>query len=100
MSAAYQSRAQDLHVHFGPAICGVCYEVGPEVHEALGLEVPAQNTPVDLRAVLAQRAIAAGVHAANVSTSTYCTRCSDRIFFSHRGGDAGRQMGLIGIEGE
>ncbi len=30
------SRAADLHVHLGPSICGRCYEVGPEVFEALG----------------------------------------------------------------
>ena len=47
------SHARDLHVHLGPAICGRCYEVGPEVHAALGLPAPRGPQPVDLRAVLA-----------------------------------------------
>src|SRR5690606_25438459 len=30
------SSPADLHLHLGPAICGSCYEVGPEVYAALG----------------------------------------------------------------
>lgn len=85
-----------LHVHLGPAICGACYEVGPEVHEALGLSVPASNTPVDVRAVQARHAIEAGVPPEQVTVSEHCTRCGEG-FFSHRGGDAARQMGVLGI---
>lgn len=85
-----------LRVHLGPAICGRCYEVGPEVHEALGLTVPGAPTPVDVRAVLARQAVEAGVPPAQVSSSEHCTRCG-RDFFSHRGGDPERQMGVLGI---
>lgn len=85
-----------LHVHLGPAICGGCYEVGPEVHAALGLPVPEGNTPVDVRSVQAAQAIAAGVPADRVTVSEHCTKCGSG-FFSHRGGDAGRQMGVLGI---
>jgi YfiH family protein len=86
-----------LRVHLGPAICGRCYEVGPEVFEALGLPAPARQRPVDLRAVLAQRAIAVGVTPSRVSVSTHCTRCTGSALFSHRGGDRGRQVGYIGV---
>ncbi|HSR43073.1 MAG TPA: polyphenol oxidase family protein, partial [Longimicrobiales bacterium] len=55
------SRPASLAVHLGPAICGECYEVGPEVHEALGLEPPGTARPVDLRGNLARRAVGAGV---------------------------------------
>lgn len=89
-------RPETLLVHLGPAICGECYEVGPEVHEALGLERPAGNRPVDVRAVQARQAVAAGVPAERVSVSEHCTRCGTG-FFSHRGGSAGRQMGVLGI---
>ena len=85
-----------LHVHLGPAICGACYEVGPEVHAALGLSVPRERRPVDVRAVQAGQALAAGVAAERVTVSEHCTRCGGG-FFSHRGGDAGRQMGVLGI---
>lgn len=86
-----------FHVHFGPAICGKCYEVGPEVHEALGLPRPDRNSPVDLRAIAAARAEAAGVAAARISVSAYCTRCGESPFFSHRAGCAERQVGFLGI---
>lgn len=87
-----------LHVHFGPAICGQCYEVGPEVHEQLGLEVPARARPVDLRAIAAARAEQAGVRASTITVSSLCTRCAPgRPHFSHRAGEAGRQMAVLGI---
>lgn len=82
--------------HLGPAICGACYEVGPEVHEALGLERPATNTPVDLRAVQARRLADAGVAPDRITVSEYCTRHDDG-FFSHRGGSPCRQIGLLGV---
>jgi polyphenol oxidase len=90
------SAVETVHIHLGPAICGPCYEVGPEVHAALGLEPPSSNTPVDVRAVLAHQAVAAGVPPGNVSVSEHCTRCGVG-FFSHRGGSAARQLGILGL---
>ncbi|MBT8405803.1 MAG: polyphenol oxidase family protein [Gemmatimonadetes bacterium] len=86
-----------LEAHLGPAICGACYEVGPEVHEGLGLPVPDRPEPVDLRRALAVRLVAAGVPASAVTRSSWCTRCGDSPFFSHRGGHAGRQVAFAGI---
>jgi polyphenol oxidase len=85
-----------VHVHLGPAICGRCYEVGPEVHQALGLAVPAAPAPVDVRAVLARQAVDAGVSPGHISVSEHCTRCGDN-FFSHRAGSPGRQLGVLGL---
>jgi hypothetical protein len=90
------SGAGEVHVHLGPSICGSCYEVGPEVFASLGLPAPPGPRPLDLRAALARRAVEAGADPSRVSTSTHCTRCGDG-FFSHRGGDAGRQVGYLGI---
>jgi hypothetical protein len=87
----------DLLVHFGPSICGACYEVGPEVFSALGLDAPPGPAPLDLRGALAARAVAAGVRATNVSVSGLCTRCSRDGLFSHRGGDRARQVAYLGI---
>lgn len=86
----------DIRIHLGPAICGQCYEVGPEVHEALGLPAPAGPTPVDVRAVLARQALEVGVQCDHISISEHCTRCGDG-FFSHRAGQPGRQLGVLGL---
>lgn len=94
----FGTHAHEAHLHMGPAICGRCYKVGREVHEALGLPPPAsRGQPVDLRRLLVDRALAAGADPAHLTTSTFCTRCADAPFFSHRGGDAGRQIAVLGI---
>ena len=85
--------ARELVVHLGPSICGRCYEVSPDVHATLtgiAVDVP---TPVDLRALIASHAMAAGVR--HISISESCTRCDNDRFFSHRAGDAGRQLGVM-----
>ena len=93
------TRTSDLFVHLGPAICGTCYEVGPEVFSALGRPTPPGPEAIDLRAVLEERATGAGVLADRVSVSEHCTRCEGSAFFSHRGGDLGRQVAFLGIRG-
>jgi YfiH family protein len=89
--------ASSLHVHLGPSICGSCYEVGPEVFAALGQSVPRGARPIDLRGVLAHRALAAGIDPHRLTVSSHCTRCTESGLFSHRGGDLGRQVGYIGV---
>jgi YfiH family protein len=99
MEASFGSRRSEIEVHLGPAICGVCYEVGPEVFESLAQPVPASPTPIDVRAVLAARALSAGLRPGHVSVSSHCTRCTGSDLYSHRGGDAQRQVGFIGLRG-
>ena len=83
----------DVRVHLGPAICGNCYQVGPDVFAQLTGSRPEASRNVDLRGLLAGQAKAAGVH--EISTSPSCTRCDNGIFFSHRCGDSGRQVAVI-----
>jgi YfiH family protein len=83
----------DLKVHFGPAICGRCYEVGPDVFEQLTGWQTIRNRHVDLRALLSEQAKEMGVR--QLSASPHCTRCDNDRFFSHRAGDAGRQVSVI-----
>jgi len=86
----------ELFVHLGPGISGESYEVGPEVHEALGLRRPPVPTPLDLRAVLAERALGRGVALDQITRSRRDTR-TDPLLFSHRAGDAGRHLAFLGI---
>ena len=99
MADAFGSDPARLSVHAGPAICRRCYEVGPEVFAALGLGLPRhpRPAPLDLREVVRQRATAAGVPSANVTTSDECTLCGEGRYFSHRGGDHGRHLAFMGI---
>ena len=85
--------AHELRVHLGPAICGECYEVSPDVVRQLTGRVVARPERVDIRAIIADDARAAGVR--EVVTSPWCTRHHNDRFFSHRAGDAGRQVGII-----
>lgn len=100
MRSSFGTEPADLRIHFGPAICGDCYEVGPEVFEALERPVPPGPTPIDLRAVLADRAMEAGIPAEAITISGHCTLCTASGLFSHRGGDAQRQVGYVGIADE
>jgi YfiH family protein len=84
---------RDLAMHLGPSICGKCYEVSPDVFHALTGRAVAVPTPVDLRARIADAARATGVQ--RISTSARCTKCDNDVFFSHRAGDAGRQLAVM-----
>jgi hypothetical protein len=83
----------ELRIHTGPAICGECYEVSADVYAQLTGRDPGKPTPVDLCAVIAAHAHAAGV--GHISTSASCTRCDNDRFYSHRAGDLGRQLGVL-----
>jgi YfiH family protein len=83
----------DLRIHLGPAVCGRCYEVSPDVVEKLTGRSVAAPERVDLRAIIADHARAAGVR--DITISSWCTRHHNDRFFSHRAGDPGRQVGVI-----
>jgi YfiH family protein len=85
-----------LHVHLGPAISGTRYEVGAEVFEALGIFGGEANGPLDLRRHLTDRAVRLGIPRDHIDVSPICTR-EDPRFYSHRGGDSGRQVALLGV---
>jgi polyphenol oxidase len=90
----------ELTIHFGPAICGRCFEVGAEVPQQLGMEVDVESgarTHIDLRRHLAGRALRLGVTPERVTISAWCTRCGDSPFYSHRAGCAERQIALLGL---
>ena len=76
----------------GPGAGVCCYEVGAEVHAALGCDRSAAGH-IDLHAIARERLLAAGV--SRVQDLGICTIC-DGNFFSHRreGARAGRQAGV------
>jgi YfiH family protein len=97
LTARAGSRAADLVVHCGVAICGDCYQVGKDVAGACGR--PADGpTRLDLRAVIAEQARRQGV--TRISVSPHCSAHMPDRFFSHRGsgGKAGRMVAFLGIE--
>jgi YfiH family protein len=85
--------ARELRVHLGPGICGDCYEVSPDVYQRLTGRVAAAPAHVDLRAIIAAHARDAGI--SQITISPWCTRCHNDRFFSHRAGDAGRQLAVM-----
>jgi polyphenol oxidase len=80
-----------LSAVIGPGAAACCYEVGPEVHEALS--VRREGSTIDLPSVARSKLKAAGVQ--DVRTVGACTICDPR-FYSHRreGALAGRQAGI------
>lgn len=85
--------ADECVVHLGPSICGACYEVGPEVFEALVGVRPAAKGLIDVRAVLADQATRRGVR--ELRQSDRCTLHHNDQLYSHRAGDEGRELGVI-----
>jgi len=83
----------ELRIHLGPSVCGSCYEVSPTVYQTLTGRTVDSPTPVDLRLILADDARNEGVR--QISLSPFCTLCHQGRFFSHRGGDLGRQLGVL-----
>jgi hypothetical protein len=83
----------ELRVHVGPSICGKCYEVGADVFRQLTGHAASGARCADLRALIAQHARDAGVR--HITVSPRCTRCDNDRFFSHRVGDAGRQIAVL-----
>jgi polyphenol oxidase len=89
------------HAAIGPGIGPCCFEVGEEVLAAFeplatGL---AGGRLLDLPAVTRRLLRNAGVE--RVETAELCTRCEADLFFSYRreGDAAGRQAGLVWLEG-
>jgi YfiH family protein len=91
--AKFDLTVSELRVHTGPAICANCYEVSPDVYQKLTGRSTDVPTTVDLRALIADHARAMGVR--HITTSPSCTRCDNSRYYSHRAGDAGRQLGVM-----
>ena len=94
--ARYGLAPDELAIHLGPAICGRCYEVSVEVREQLTGQPVTRPGHVDLRSLIAEHATELGVQ--KITVSSYCTKCDNDRFFSHRAGDKGRQIAVIAAQ--
>jgi copper oxidase (laccase) domain-containing protein len=93
----YGRPASAFHLHIGPAICGDCYEVGPEVPRAFGRVVEGPTT-IDVGSELVRQALALGIAPDRLSRSDLCPRCDGERLHSHRAGGerAGRMAAWLG----
>lgn len=100
---------RQLRVALGPAIGPCCYEVDPEVLEAVARGTGVPESPysrggrpgkvqLDLRQANFLQLRSAGVPAAAIHAAPWCTACAGDLFFSYRreGAAAGRMMACIG----
>jgi YfiH family protein len=93
-----------LQILLGPAICGRCYEVPPDMQDDVESSLPGSacdtadgTNGLDLRAGLAAQFVAAGVP--TVVVDQRCTREDPDLFSHRRSGRTGRQAGLIWMPG-
>jgi len=90
-----------IRVALGPAVCGACYEIGPDVPEALrGFDLDESRwlfgDHVDLRGFLTARLEALGVAAGNIDNVGGCTVESPELASYRRdGATAGRQWAMV-----
>ena len=98
--AAAGSRADQVHVLLGPAICGNCYEVPAAMRDEVEAALPGsasttdRGTPgLDLRAGLARQLRDAGVD--SVLVDERCTYSDLELFSHRRGAPTGRLAGVI-----
>ena len=99
-SVAYPSSGETHHWPASERRKTVCipvgplfYEVGPDVYEKLTGFTTKRPRQVDLRSLLAEQAKELGI--GQWTATGDCTRCDNDRFFSHRAGDAGRQIAVI-----
>ena len=89
------SRPENIRAAIGPAIDACCFEVGPEVIEAVQklLNDPAESFftrkdngkfMLDLRGVVKERLIALGLKQENIELCGGCTMCNPELYYSHR----------------
>lgn len=96
---ALGARVGAIEVLLGPAICGSCYEVPAAMRAEVDAALPgsavitrARTPGLDLRAGLYHQLTALGV--AKIGADPRCT-LESKDLYSHRGGQPGRQAGII-----
>ncbi|GGE66228.1 peptidoglycan editing factor PgeF [Priestia taiwanensis] len=105
---------EDIHVAIGPCIHACCYIVDDRVINAVKEILPANQHAsvyeqvsdgqyrIDLQEVNRLLFVNMGIPKEQITLSSYCTSCEDKLFFSHRRdkGKTGRMLSFIGFKGE
>lgn len=108
LETATRSAPRTFHAVLAPAIGGCCYEVGPDVLDAMEpFGVAAERSSraghgfLSLRRVIRRQLEAAGVPGEHIETNEDCTRCRHDLYYSYRHGGArtGRFAMLAGLRG-
>ena len=94
--------ASHIRAHIGPAICGQCYEVSPEIQaEVLELHpIAVAQTSTGTPALDLPKALKTALNSAGISEiieSGICTVESSAHFSYRRDGVTGRQVGLVSL---
>lgn len=104
------AKVENIHAAIGPAIARCCFEVGPEVKEAIeallgddaeGLCPPEDGVPgkfmADIKEANRRRLLQLGVPAEQIDVSEDCTMCRRDVYWSHRAtrGVRGTQAAII-----
>jgi copper oxidase (laccase) domain-containing protein len=100
---AQGARPADIDALLGPAICGSCYEVPPDMQADVERRLPgsaarttAGTTGLDLRAGIARQLAAAGVP--EVVHDPRCTAEDPDLYSHRRDGVTGRQAAVAWID--
>jgi len=107
MAEEFGTRPADLLLAVGPAIRGGCYEVGPEVLEAVAAATGEGQFHthlegrlcLDLPAANRLQALSEGLREENVWVSEECTSCLPDRFHSYRHGQSGGRRSPVGRQG-
>lgn len=94
MAEEYGTRARDIVAAIGPHICCGCFECGGEVGDAMAEEYGADvarflvkkggKVHPDLGLINMYALARAGVSERNIDLCDECTRCTPKLFWSHR----------------
>lgn len=99
------ARPDRITALLGPAICGQCYEVPPQMQDDVEAHAPGsavrtrvRTTGLDLRAGILGQLATAGVD--QVQVDSRCTAEDDTLYSYRRDGRTGRQTAVIWIDEE
>ena len=110
MQAEFGCAPEQIRAAIGPCIGRCCFEVGPEVPEAMrrslgpdaeaAIEPRGEKAHVDLKLLNRIWLEKAGVRV--IDTCPDCTKCQPERFWSHRvtGGNRGSQAAIIRLKGD